>query len=227
MTPSGTIFGQSDSGLDTVTRVFKTNDTVEAARDAAPARFTPDDDIATMFLTKVYAKESGASATEIEYVFSGALDEAVYTPRRVHGKSLQTASYNDGEQQLEILYRSPHTTTRWIATSDDMTYSGYSGPDSPKILARRIDGHIPIVFRYADAIRQSAAYGAATDAQRDRIDAWLASNAAAIDAAKARIVDFFNRSFATEEDTEFEAKEIIPGEYWDCSATTRVLLVPI
>jgi hypothetical protein len=146
------------------------------------------------------------------------------------GFSLQTASQViEGEDplQLEVLYRSPNTVMSWIGTSDALTYSGFSNPADLVIVQRRVNGHIPLAFRYGDAVRNSVSYGLATAEQRSRIDDWLASLAGAIEAAQDRFVTLFNRSFTQDTViTGFTSEELVPGEYYQNSTTTAVLLNP-
>jgi hypothetical protein len=224
LTPVTTIFGQRDSGLDQLTRVFKTDSTVEDARAAAPARFTsPDAIFAAMFLTEVHPRESGPTATEIEYVYAGALDSAVYTPRRKHGITQGTASAaNTTIGQITIIYLAPHTTTSWIATDDSIAYSGYSGPVAhPVIIERRVNGFFIPSVPISDYVRNSVAYGLISDADRTRVDDWLTANAAALDAIRTIIIDFITTVFdEIEQITNFEADEILPGQYFACRCTS-------
>lgn len=144
------------------------------------------------------------------------------------GFTLQTASFQDsgdGALQLDVLYRSPNTSMSWIGTSDAMTYSGFTNPGEIVVVQRRVNGHLPILFRYADAVRNSLAYARATDEQRARIDAFLEDNQGLIDAAADRLIAFFNSLFITNTIvTDFTAVELVPGEYYQCTSTTSEIL---
>lgn len=222
-----------DSGLDTLTRRYL----ISAIPDALPglgvlpAMYSPDREnvYSQMYLVDRDAKLIEGASSEVTLEYVGLVDGNLPAVKRDQGFSIQTASYNDGEQQLEILYRAPHTVHRWIGRTDALAYQGYTGSQPPTILVRRADGHIPIIFRYADAVRNSVGYAMATDAQRTRIDAWLNSHAVvdAIERAKQKVTTFFNRAFTQEDDTEFESKEIVPGRFFECVATTHRRLVSV
>jgi hypothetical protein len=182
-----------------------------------------------MYLSQI-AVGSDKRYPKVELIYIGKRGGIMPPVRMEHGNSLETSSYNDGESQLEILYRAPHTVQTWIAANDAMAHSGFLSPDQPSVVMRRVDGHIPVVYRYAEAIRNSIGYAQADDKTRKRIDAYLNSAAvsSAVDAAKRRITAMFNRSFTQDDQvTNFSAAELVPGRYWQCSSTTSRLLVPV
>jgi hypothetical protein len=218
-----------DAALDVLTRKYMVG--AKPEQISLPARYSADREgnYPLMYLTDDDVQLIEGQCSEITLTYEGTRDGSFPAVKREHGFTLQTASERDSDEDvsLEILYRSPNTTSKWVANTDAMIYSGFSGAGSPQILIRRSDGHIPIIYRYADAVRQSLAYGALTDAQRARVDAWLNSNSGAIAAAKAKLDQIYNSRFTTETDTEFTATEIVPGKYWQCQSTTHVRLVGI
>jgi hypothetical protein len=211
---------RGDPGLSTLLRRFSTDASAEDALADAPSRWTADPSHAGMFLKDVIPVESGPKACEIDYLYQGSFG-TLPAVRSRQGMSLRTANYTDGGPiQLEIVYRSPSTTHTWIGTDDSVAYSGYTGALDPVIERRKIRG-FPFSVNYVDFVRQSVEYGVMTDDQRTRTDAWLAANASAIDALRTTFLSIFDRAFTSVDRlTDFTADEIVPGQFWQCAATT-------
>lgn len=187
-----------------------------------------------MFL-ETWSDDGAPVQPRITLRYIGCKGGQLPTPSVAQGSSLATVSTTDGENQLSVLYRSPHTQTSWIGASPANSYAGeFSSPGSITIIERRSGNHIPSAFRLqvqaqyvlarATAAGASPAEVAALQAQ---IDAALGLIDAPIAAMKALILTYFNHAFTqTEQAGEFEAVPLVPNRYWACHSITQKVLVP-
>jgi hypothetical protein len=167
--------------------------------------------------------------------FIGCKGGILPTPAVTQGSSLTTVSTTDGENQLSVLYRSPHTQVSWIGNSTNNTHAGeFSNTATVTIIERRSGNHIPTVFRlqaqaqyYLARATAAGANPAAIAALQAAIDAQLATLDAPIDAMKAAILLYYNAAFSQAEQAgEFEAVPLVPNRYWACHSITQKVLVP-
>lgn len=154
-------------------------------------------------------------------------------PRATPGFNLQTATTTDGSSQLQVLYRAPTTTWKWISRTGSLEYTSMVGNlQTPTIIDRRIDGRVPPAFNLNNRLAAAFAVvaeltgGAQAAGALSQVETYIAQNESLFEQVKQTIKTYFNSQFQQAERViDFQAEPIVPGQYWACSSTVAIELV--
>ena len=179
-----------------------------------------------MLLAEWVVTSNQTAYPKLDLTYIGKRGGVLPPPRRSNGSSIATASKTNGSIQLDVLYHSPWTKFSWIDVSGTtIRYQGFDNPGEIVIETRRMNGHVPIYFGLSNNL--VAAQFAPLPEARAQVEDYLERNEALVEQVRQQILAYFNSSFAEVVLlTEFTSVEMIPGRYFECSATKSKLLLP-
>lgn len=194
--PGARLSKTTEFGFDKVSRPFKCL-TSEAQR-LMPAEFSGDTIYSGFYLTDYEIEDGEGLLSDMNLVFTGLLKSNTPKPRYKNNYCLQSVSAHvtvpgsGVEAQVEFQYRAPSTTWKWIEKSKPA--------DTPRYSTLATGMH-------ALNVDNIIAYSG-TDNQNNPLQLDYAGFVAA-----------WNSLVEITTTVEYDPEEVVPGFYWQCTAT--------